>query len=1014
MVRKKLAVAVAALGALQADVVSALGMGDFTLRSALNQPLDAEIRLLNTGDLDPSQVKIALAGTEEFQQAGVSRDYFLTNLQFTVDLDQNGGGVINVTSREPVIEPYLNFLVEAKWPTGRLLREYTVLLDLPVFSESATEQVDSAASSAPTVSEQPASVRTSAAAIPSSSRAAAPRQSRDAGELAAGSKYRVQTNDTLWEIAAKARPSGATVQQTMLGIQRLNSHAFMNGNINLVKAGSILRLPTQAELNDISSRQAVEEVAVQNKAWRSGESLASEDTGAQLDATATSTRSDQQAVDQARLSIASSGDSSERSDGDGAASGSGTEALRNQLDTSLENLDKTQRENEELQSRIGDMEAKLATLQRLLELKDDELAALQGTAAERNATEGSTTESSLAEGQAATSEPSAEAEMSADTTAVTGTESAATTTEPEQAAPQPRPAPAPEPELLDQILSNPLYLGGAGALVLALAALILMRRRQAAEDETSVEEMALFEEVADETAEESLEEAGELDFSSAEEVAEEADSTDQLVAELEQEIAADNAVEAAQAETEEQETVQSETGDAIAEADIYVAYGRYQQAIDLLTTAVEQEPQRTDLRVKLLEVFIETRDKPGFQQHYVALQALGDESAINEVKETLSSVEGVSDWLDDLPSADVSDFSDADMDADLIESDDQEVELDLEDDLEIDLDLDGASTTQETETIDLEDDFDLDGELDLDQEEPALDATLQLDAVSLDADAKEETENLVDDQDLNLMLDEELSLDTDSEEALTTEETAEDLDLDSLQADDDSTTESAEVEVTEEGFDLDLDSDLDMDLGELGDSELDDLAAEFGDQEPSADDEQEPSSESQLSGDGFPEAEESAKTDEPDLTMGLSTLDEVEGEFSLDVEGSEAEELGLDELSDLEDLTASAEPEAAVASESANELTDLEFTAGDLDLSAEPEAAPVENAVDDESLPAEAASEDDFDFLADTDEVATKLDLARAYIDMGDTEGAKDILDEVVQEGNETQIQEANELLERV
>src|SRR5690606_32237245 len=124
MVRKKLALAILALSALQADLASALGLGSLSVKSSLNQPLNAEIRLLDTGDLDPAQIKIRLATQEDFERAGVDRNYFLTNLKFEINMDGRGSGVIHISTREPVVEPYLNFVVEARWPSGRLLREF--------------------------------------------------------------------------------------------------------------------------------------------------------------------------------------------------------------------------------------------------------------------------------------------------------------------------------------------------------------------------------------------------------------------------------------------------------------------------------------------------------------------------------------------------------------------------------------------------------------------------------------------------------------------------------------------------------------------------------------------------------------------------------------------------------------------------------------------------------------------------------------------------------------------------
>jgi pilus assembly protein FimV len=918
MVRNKLAAAIAALGALQAGVAGALGMGDFSLQSALNQPLEAEIRLMNASDLDNTQVRITLANTEQFANAGVSRDYFLTNFKFTVEMDGKGGGIIKVSTREAVIEPYLNFLVEARWPNGRLLREYTVLLDLPVFSEvqnkPVTMQGNMASADSPAVA--PASqIKASAPTYRSS------RQTLAEGELVSGEKYRVRADDTLWDIAAKSRPSSnVSVQQNMLGIQRLNPNAFSNGNINRLKAGSVLRLPNASEVADISSRQAIGDVAEQNRAWRSGDNTSREVTTAQLDATDSSSASDDRHTEQARLSIASGGASDQSAIGDGEGSGVGSMALQNELDLAQESLDKAGRSNDELQSRLQDMESKLATLQRLIELKDDQLASFQSGAAEQNQAVEVAQEPTISEVAAMDEVVGSPAEIEEETT---------------EAATKPKPVltePESEPELLDQLLGNPLYAGGAGLLLLAVIVLF-MRRRKAAEEQQAAAEFD-FEEIedaslAEATFDETEFDLGEPGLDLEPESEPEEQEVDQMVAELEQQIAADNAEEEALAELQEPEAdtvIQAETEDAIAEADIYIAYGRYQQAVDLLSSAISQEPERSDLQLKLLEVYIETRDKPGFQQQYPILRELGDEAATVQVKEILSSVEGVADWLDDLPSdSNDTDLSAVDMDAELIEG----VSDSAQDDLEIDLDLDELGSTQETEAISLdaleldgleidgsdfdpeeEIDLDFDTELDVGGEDISLNKTMQFDAVTADA------------AEVDLSLDDDLEIELDKAD--------ESIELD-------------EELVTEAGFDLDLDGDLELDIDSLEDSELSELEAEFG------------------------ETEVSGETINSGLDLGEVDLElEPSPEFSL--EG-------------VENVAAAAVP-AAIGEES--------FDAADTD-----------------------SATDDFDFLADTDEVATKLDLARAYIDMGDTDGAKDILDEVMQEGSDQQKQEASELLER-
>jgi pilus assembly protein FimV len=122
---------VAAAIALQASLAQALGIGDITLKSGLNEPLRAEIRVRGAGDLSADQVIVELANSADFQRAGVERLYSLAEIDFEVELSSKGDGVIRLSTPRPVREPYLDFVVEVRWPTGRVLREYTVLLDLP-------------------------------------------------------------------------------------------------------------------------------------------------------------------------------------------------------------------------------------------------------------------------------------------------------------------------------------------------------------------------------------------------------------------------------------------------------------------------------------------------------------------------------------------------------------------------------------------------------------------------------------------------------------------------------------------------------------------------------------------------------------------------------------------------------------------------------------------------------------------------------------------------------------------
>jgi pilus assembly protein FimV len=779
----------------------------------------------------------------------------------------------------------------------------------------------------------------------------------------------------------------------MVGIQRLNPQAFVNGNINRLKAGSVIRLPTRDQIS-ISERQAIGEVAKHNRAWKQGDDSLISTADVQLDATSSDDASGESYSEGARLSIASSGesDNSGFADGEGSDSNGGS-ALNDALASAQEDLDKTTMENQELQSRLSDMEAKLATMQRLIELKDDQLAAIQADGAVDNNVD---TDVEAVDQQILAEDSSVDNQV-ADLTAEQQAEEVTVAEDKPEVSVEAEPAKAPEESLLDQLKNNPMYAGGAGLFILAIAALLLMRKRK---DKQEEEQDDLFDEPEIGAFKEFDEPAEEDEAQPLEDVVEE-DSTDQLVAELESQIAADNAkeeAEVAESPVAESTSVESETGDVIAEADIYVAYGRYQQAIDLLRTAAEQEPERTDVQLKLLEVYVETRDKPAFQQQYKVLAGLGNASAIEQVKEMLSTVDGVSDWLDGI-SDDSSSFTDEDMDADLIEGEAvaepsiemDDVSLDLDEDLELDDDLDLDLDEAASEDLEL----DLDSELDLDE----------LNDESIEQLSDTDIEAQLDEDDA-FNLDEDLSLDetSDSDDFdadKTTMFTASDLQaemdetvVDSLDEDldlDDLSVETEEDSATvgesnlDEGFDLDLDDD--MDLGALDDTDLGELESEFGDTNS--------------------EPESLGESDEfiaDDLDQEFD-LDELSDSVSeLDAEPSEDDEFDLDLVSSEDsDTTAEYSLDEATAGLATAGLA----TAGAVAASDQQELSDIVDSDD-------AVSDDDFDFLADTDEVATKLDLARAYIDMGDTEGAKDILDEVLAEGDEQQIQEANSLVEKM
>lgn len=932
MVRvRKLVLAIAAASALSSGVAHALGLGQVSLQSALNQPLVAEIELLEVRDLENAEVVPRIASAEEFNKAGVDRQFFLTDLKFTPVIKPGGKSVIRVTSSKPVREPYLNFLVEVIWPNGRLLREYTLLVDPPLY---APAPVTSSPARMPAVAPSQTPVRSSTASTaPARTTAPAASAASSAAPLQ-GNEYRTSSSDTLWEIAQ--RVPGGSVHQAMLAIQDLNPNAFIDGNINRLKSGQVLRLPDEQQLQSRSRTEAIAQVTQQNTAWREGRAMAS---GArQIDATkrnvAGSAPAQAEAGDNLRLVAADSGKSTSGSDKGNAQS----KALSDKLAVTQESLDSSRRENTELKGRVNDLESQLEKLQRLIQLKDDQLAKMQAdlAAQEKSAAEAKAASPALpadelrpaevpgpdsssvpkvqqgaelgaAPQQEATPDFNYSEEPAPADSQVQNQEPAekpAVSVKPEPVAPvappQPKPvtpvaAPeAPATSFVDDLLADPLMLGlvGGGALLVLLIGLMILSRRNAMKEAELQEALAAQDESAFD---------GSIGFND--------NGFDSLD------------IDTGAAHVEPEAPVSAQTADALGEADIYIAYGKFAQAAELLQNAINEEPHRADLRMKLMEVYAELDDREGFAREENELREIGGAGAqLDQLKARYPAMVAIS------TAASASAMEDFSFD---------------------NLDLDEKPQATEPAPLaagaDLDDSFDLS----LDDLEAELDRDLQSAAPQSNNDFA----------DLSL---DDLSL---SSEAPAADNPGFDLDLSGPSAG----TVAAEQPLSD--FDLELDAPVASDDG-LADDEFmlsldDDLAMDA------------------------PAAESPS-----DLGADLE-LDAGELEMPADFDLSLAEDVPTD-------TAAEAEADAF--------LSELDEVGGELDdLSLglqQPAEEPVSSAA-----PLAADGDDDFDFLSGTDETATKLDLARAYIDMGDTEGARDILDEVISEGSVAQQSEARELL---
>ena len=596
------------MGCLQAGSVMALGLGELTLESFLNEPLRAKVDLLDVGGLHEDQIRIRLATREDFDRLGVDRAYFLTSLKFDVSIDDNGKASIRVSSEEPVLEPYLDFIVEARWPSGRLLREYTVLVDPPVFDTttpviSASQRVEEVEGIPAPAKKKPGEAEAAGGTrvdVRKSDLAPGEMPDREFNAAAAsrpapGSRYMVHRDDTLWEIASAARPAGASVHQTMLDIQRLNPDAFIDGNINRVKAGYIIYLPDAGDISSADVAAALEEVRQQNEDWRAGR--ASEPVAA------------------ARPSLKIS---AEPEPGGDTPSGSVPQAPgagpAPATAAALEDLEKVQLERDEMEERLGAMEEQVETLQRIVSLKDDQIAALQNALAEKEGSGAAAAAGTSGEEQVAASDTRAESLVDAGdaaqaTAAAPAEKAAAAPARPAEPAP-PKSAPADSGGTMSYIFY------GLGALLLAILGFLFLRRRGEEEEEPAADDVFADVELQDQTLEVEEPEA------TWEEPRQEKEPTERGYGERKHDEYASD----------------METGDALAEADIYIAYGRYPQAVELMKNAIANEPANPAYRLKLLEMLTEMGDREAAMEQMRELEAIDEPQSLARAHEVLAGL----------------------------------------------------------------------------------------------------------------------------------------------------------------------------------------------------------------------------------------------------------------------------------------------------------------------------------------------------------------------------------------
>lgn len=1168
MLRKSVFALAILLGSL-ASQVYALGLGTVTVESYLNQPLRVRIEILDLGSTRLQDITVQMASVDDFARFNIDRIGFLSNVRFRVE-ETAGGNFVILSTNQVVREPYLSFILETRWPNGRLLSEHTILMDLPVFDDqpgtsdsaqvrrpispvlqppsrssspgNAVDQpfVDSTPSTpvAPSqsvapilepeviapqpepaapaaaepepveeesasveaplpesaaadveaedeeVSAEPAAAEEVATAAPAADEVMAeeqvtPQAEQEATpvEVAAAPEPVVpaepetittSASDTLTSIAEQVRPdSSVSLQQTMLALQELNPDAFIDGNINRLRSGQVLRVPSREEIESIDAADAVAEVSRQNQAFADVQPLA-----------APSNATPGQDQPSGQLSVVSADDAIDATGGGGnlddeenAELDRRIAQLENQLALRQEEADRARIEREELDSRLADLEQQIAAAEELIRLQDLQLAQLQESIAQAAA--------------------DAEAEAAAQAAI------AAAQAEFEQ---QPQGGGLMN-DIMRILTGNTMMMIFGVVLVVLLLVVLLLRRNKASG--------AREEDELDELAEQEFDAGTEAVAKPVKRVTA-ADSDSDDSSDFDQEL--DDILAAAGTDDEDSDDALDDDagdeleGNPIAQAEILIAHEQYAQAADLLREAIAAGDNESTLRMKLMDVLALDGDTEAFEAEAKLIAAeksprldrdvsqlrekYGIEAPAQEEDDDLDTFafgedEQAEDSAKEVAPAETaaeddeeeaSFLDDLGIDLDSFDSDSDDIDLEFSDEME---EKDSKPATETSKGSTSDDEKKMDADLDIDGD----DMDLTFDLGGDDEEAGEEDDKAGDAVDEIDLGSDDISFDDEpapaKEEAKEKQEDkSEDLDLDAL-LDLDDEGEKAELASgsSKDADELEIES-FEFDAGDIGggdaqekskdaakdeeDLDIETFSFDVDDLKPGTEKEPEPEVEidaDKLMDFDFSDDEKAELQQADDAKPEGEAVDDIESfEFDIDesssttvIEPAEkaqkegqaeaAAETTVDDFDfDLDELEA-GEPEIETKSaDDDDDVLDLDSAfegLGDKDSDADSDDE-VEidfDAIDDESAsPAAADDDDDLDFLADDDdddgveiesvddveevdllsdddETATKLELAYAYQKMGDAEGAREILQEVIAEGTDEQVKEARELM---
>ena len=882
----------------------AAGLGRLSVQSALGQPLKAEIELLSVTKDELSGISARLANNELFRQARIERSGVLGTLEFDVAQRANGQPVIRISSSAPLADPFLDMLIELNWSTGRIIREYTILLDPPSDGRSAM----------PSALARVTAPATTVAPVKGATPVEAMKPAADATKFiekpvpkAAPSSYGpVKSGETLRAIAGRVKTAEVTLEQMMAGLYLSNKPAFIDSNMNLLKKGAVLSVPTSEAVHlQTSPAQSIRMIQNHVEEWHAYRSRVAEVVGetpeSQAEGQAAAGKITPKVEDKA-APAAMPKDVLKLSKGDPATTGKPDAKTQERLQSLEEELATKSRALQESHDRVSQLERAVRDMQQLLELKSQEAAKPVSPAVEK---------------PAQPAEPASEP----------------------VATPAPVPAPAAmslvppaaekeESSWLSTFVNNPIYIGGLVAAGLLSGLLWMMmignrRRQNLNKFEDSImtggefKSSAVFNTGGAETVSKSANTEGSMlltDFSRL-----------GLGA------------------------IDSHEVDPIAEAEVYMAYGRDAQAEEILKEALDKDSSRHEIALKLLEIYAARKDPLAFETTASELYAgLGgqDTPVWQRAAEMGRSIDADNPLYrmakgqafsvpPEMESMEAEASADESLEAPLASADD--LGLDFAASLES---LPESGVAGRDEALDFTSSFDIPAPEAIIEEPTEVEATAPLEPVAETTAA----------DDFSMEFESVDSEVEQTEPEIDEIQEAPELPVDLAELDEELESEPAKIEEVPE-----------FHVTEESPEEVAEVAHEVIELE-------------------LPAEDMSEEEDEALPELDFASID-------LDLEAETPEEVVM-EVEEEVPSSLDFEPVVEIPEVTVEEMASVE------------EPVTVEE-------PAPATGIDP----ALWEEVNTKLDLARAYLEMGDREGAREILQEVAQEGDDGQKADAQKLL---